>query len=487
MVKKLLKIFSLTFACTLLGVVSRLDSVEAACDPTVCLPPKCFCPSINPPGGLTLDKTPQFVQITFDDSIQPNTLKVANELIGKRVNPNGCPIKGTYYVSIQYTDFSLVTQWYAAGNEVADHTMTHPQDPFDDEIIGNKQSLNAFAGIPNGKIAGWRSPFLNWQPKTFDIIAQQGFLYDSSTTALEDDATWPYTMDYGLYNDCWKGFCNQTIHPGLFEIPMAAILDDQGSPHLMDPYLDGPTDTVKGWLQNNFLRHAKQGKTPFGIYVHPAHLYQIPGTPLAPNTPDPDASLKMLEEFLDWALAQPDTWVVTSQQLLEWMKNPVPADQLKTYAPFSCQVPKIGKEICNGLDDNGNGQIDEGLLESCNFNTVVWSTCYGCPSENPSLANPVPKGGDRFHVPTTCDTVWWDPIANQCLCQDANCAYTDLSKPAGLVGNSSDPNNSNGNNNNGNGNNKSGKQNGASSITGLNTLTLIPSFIIISTFMQWIL
>lgn len=27
-----------------------------------------------------------------------------------------------YYTSLNYTDFSLVTDWYVAGNEIADHT-----------------------------------------------------------------------------------------------------------------------------------------------------------------------------------------------------------------------------------------------------------------------------------------------------------------------------------------------------------------------------
>ena len=66
MIKKLL---SLTFACILLGLISRLENVEAACDSTVCQPPKCFCPSINAPGGLALEKTPQFVLLTFGKNI----------------------------------------------------------------------------------------------------------------------------------------------------------------------------------------------------------------------------------------------------------------------------------------------------------------------------------------------------------------------------------------------------------------------------------
>ena len=253
----------------------------------------------------------------------------------------------------------------------------------------------------------------------------------------------------------------------------------------MDPHLAGTTDAVKGWLQSNFQRHATQGKTPFGVYLHPAHLYQAPGAPATPGVPDPAESIKMYQDFFDWALAQPDTWFVTSQQLLEWMKNPVPADQLKDFAPFSCQVPKVGKEICNGLDDNGDGTIDEGLIETCNFGNTTWRTCYGCPSADPSLTDPVPKGGDRAHVPTTCDTLWWDPVANQCLCQDSNCAYTDLSQQPGLVSNSSSNSSDPSSGSSGGTNGSSDKPSGASSVTGLMAMT--PIFIIISTFVQWTL
>jgi hypothetical protein len=162
-----------------------------------------------------------------------------------------------------------------------------------------------------------------------------------------------------------------------------------------------------------------------GIYLHPVQLSEIPGRP------DPTPSIKMLKEFLDWALAQPNVWFITNQQLIKWMKNPVPADQLKDYEPFKCQEPNVGKEICNGLDDNKNGQVDEGLRESCNFNVAVWNTCYGCPKVEPTLDNPVPESTNpkRFHVPTTCDTLWWDPIGNTCLCNSPECSYTDLSNP----------------------------------------------------------
>lgn len=173
-----------------------------------------------------------------------------------------------------------------------------------------------------------------------------------------------------------------------------------------------------------------------GVYLHPVQLSEIAGRP------DPGPSVKMLKEFFDWALSQPNVWFVTNQQLLQWMKNPVPADQLKDYEPFKCQTPNVGKEICNGLDDDKNGQVDEGLKESCNFDVAVWSTCYGCPKVQPTLDNPVPESTNpkRYHVPTTCDSLWWDPIENKCLCNTPECSYTDQSKPLNDVNSNSNSN-----------------------------------------------
>ncbi|CAG8589669.1 34493_t:CDS:10, partial [Racocetra persica] len=402
MIKNSFKSLLLAFV----GITTCLVIVGSAysCDPSTCKPPNCFCAGTTPPG---------------DDSVQTSTLAVVNQLLGTRKNPNGCPIKSTYYVSIQYTNMSMVTEWYASGHEVADHTITHVGPSPENEITGCKEALNAFAGLPNDKISGFRTPYLNWTVDTFNTLSKLGFKYDSSVTALNDDASWPYTLDNGLYNDCWKGFCNPAILkiPGFFEIPMSALIDEQGLPHLMDPYLDNTTDVVKKWLQDNFNRHLKQGKTPFGVYIHPIQL-----STLIPNR-NPAPMIQMLQEFFDWALAQPNVWFVTSQQLLTWMKNPVSASKLKDYEPFQCKAPKIDKKICNGL-------TDDGLLETCSFANGSWSTCYGCPSSDITVANPVPSSSSSRHrLPTNCDTVWWDPIGNTCLCTDSSCAYVDTSVP----------------------------------------------------------
>lgn len=126
--------------------------------------------------------------------------------------------------------------------------MTHVAIPESDEINGNLIALNALAGIPLKSIIGFRAPFLNYSAHTLQLLSQAGFTYDSSATSSipvtepNTDAFWPYTLDYGLNNDClsFPGICNgQPKLPGFWEIPMYATFDSQGAagPHLMDPWL----------------------------------------------------------------------------------------------------------------------------------------------------------------------------------------------------------------------------------------------------------
>lgn len=73
-----------------------------------------------------MDETPQLVLITFEDSVNEDHNK-AFDLIFKtkeRLNPNGCPIRGTFFVSHEWTDYSLVQNLYADGHEMASHTVS---------------------------------------------------------------------------------------------------------------------------------------------------------------------------------------------------------------------------------------------------------------------------------------------------------------------------------------------------------------------------
>ncbi len=76
-------------------------------------------------GNLPIEDTPQIVLLTFEDSINEELNKVF-ELVfnSSRKNPNGCPLRGTFYVSHEWTDYSLVQGLYADGHEIASHTIS---------------------------------------------------------------------------------------------------------------------------------------------------------------------------------------------------------------------------------------------------------------------------------------------------------------------------------------------------------------------------
>ena len=131
---------------------------------------------------------------------------------------------------------------------VSFHSMTHVGSPPNDEVDGNLIALNALAGIPLSAIIGFRAPYLNYTADTLKHLAAVNFTYDSSATASipvtenYTDAFWPYTLDYGMANDCLDvpGLCQgEPKLPGFWEVPMYATFDSRGTegPHLMDPWL----------------------------------------------------------------------------------------------------------------------------------------------------------------------------------------------------------------------------------------------------------
>ncbi|KAK3824847.1 MAG: hypothetical protein J3Q66DRAFT_380032 [Benniella sp.] len=394
----------------LLTSLSTTTEAVTPCNPETCVHPACVCPSMKPPKGMDPKMAPQFFTLAFDDTVQAPTVPVARALMSSHINPNGCPIKAPWFAQTIYSDYSLIQQWYAAGNEVADHTMTHVAIPPAEEIVGNRKAINAFSGVPFSNLNGFQT--------TFQILGQEKFLY-SSTNAVPSDAYWPYTLDNGLHNDCWNGICDKGIPtPGMWEIPMHAIMDNKVPTlaHAMDVHLDGFSSEVPIWLRENFNRHYNGDRAPFGL-------------------PSPSSSSK------------PDVWFFTNQQLIEWMKNPVPASQLADQPYMNCTLPAIGKEICNGLDDMKSGTTDKSVLETCSFVEGPWSTCYGCPKSMPSPSDPVPErvvatgqSGYRTPVSTTCAMEWWDPIEAKCLCQSTNCTFADTAIPT----NTKDPNGSSG-------------------------------------------
>ncbi|KAF9011298.1 hypothetical protein BDQ17DRAFT_1387684 [Cyathus striatus] len=437
------------------GPTTSADAAGYSCDTSKCKLPDCNCASVNPPGGLKPSDVPQFVVFTADDAVQSYTLDAVNQFLAHRQNPNGCAPKMTYFTSLNYTNYTLVTDWYVAGNEIADHTMTHVGTPPAEEVNGNLIALNALAGIPLSAIKGFRAPFLNYSRQTLEILYESQFTYDSSAASsipvTDDgsDAYWPYTLDYGMANDCLEvaDTCKgEPKLPGFWEIPMYAFFDNLGvaGPHLMDPWLDAAnganhvndTATLE-YMQKTFMDHYNGNRAPIGLYTHPIHVSRTyPGVDVSNST------INMINAFLDWAQEQQNVWIVSNEQLLEWVRNPVPVSQLDTVSALKCSTPQVDSklQICNGIPQNENG-----LLSHCAFSDFPFYTCYGCPEVEPTPDNPNPinkssmakvpaTAVSRYILPTNCSTPFWDPIKGDCICTSDTCAFADDSRPIGPNG-----------------------------------------------------
>lgn len=81
--------------------------------------------SSDPPNGLDPESIPQLVFLTFDDAISDWMIPTYQEIFGNRTNPNGCPIKATFYVTHENTNYRLVNEFYNKGHEIASHTVTY--------------------------------------------------------------------------------------------------------------------------------------------------------------------------------------------------------------------------------------------------------------------------------------------------------------------------------------------------------------------------
>ena len=106
------------------------------------------------------------------------------------------------------------------------------------------------------------------------------------------------------------------------------------------------------------------------------------------------------------------------------MANPTDVSGSLTNPALDCLLPAVNpsnREICDGIDNNGDGNIDEpNLVKSCQYpDEKVWfKTCFNCPQKPPSVQEPVPppQWPIRQTVSTSCpNSGTFDPITGQCV------------------------------------------------------------------------
>ena len=231
--------------------------------PQTCQLPSCFC-GTSTPGNLSPEQTPQFVLLTFDDAVNDLNKEFYERLFHGRINPNGCPVKATFYVSHEWTDYGQVQDLYAKGHEIGSHTVTHSHpNSFDHsrwakEIVGLSDLMVKLANVKPGDVQGMRAPFLQTGGDTmFSVLKQFNLLYDSSLPHNNKPALWPYTLDVSPPNSCHVPPCPERPHPGVWEIPMTLLEDDKGNrcPMLDACRYDEDVESIQRMLTKNFLQH----------------------------------------------------------------------------------------------------------------------------------------------------------------------------------------------------------------------------------------
>lgn len=91
-----------------------------------CRLPSCFCGGKSAPGNLEPSEIPQMIMFSFDDAVTGEIYEMYEKLFSRgRLNPNGCPITMTTFVSHNFTDYKLVRSLFRKGHEIAVHSVTH--------------------------------------------------------------------------------------------------------------------------------------------------------------------------------------------------------------------------------------------------------------------------------------------------------------------------------------------------------------------------
>ena len=88
----------------------------------------------------------------------------------------------------------------------------------------------------------------------FTVLKERGFEYDSS---IPYDVTsissfyYPYTLDYGAYEQGWKTRQVTSPHPGLWEFALPTLVDDEWNIiTIQDP--TGTKEEIIDLLKKNF-------------------------------------------------------------------------------------------------------------------------------------------------------------------------------------------------------------------------------------------
>lgn len=198
-----------------------------------CQLPDCLCSADGTaiPGNLQPNQVPQMVLLSFSGAVNELVFDHYKKILGysnkfgsgqSRLNPNGCGIRATFFVSHEYTSYAQI-HWLAAQNhEIGLHSISHrlPElwwtdkanySDWVEEMVGMREILLQLTNI-NGDnpvikredIVGMRAPYIKpGGDNMFQMINDFGLQYSSSIVAPKSDyPLWPFTLDSKVPFDC---------------------------------------------------------------------------------------------------------------------------------------------------------------------------------------------------------------------------------------------------------------------------------------------
>ncbi|ROT63399.1 chitin deacetylase 1 precursor [Penaeus vannamei] len=406
------------------------DPLEALpCDPQDCQLPYCHCSfdGTEIPGGLRAEQVPQIIMLTFDGAVNDLNFDTYNQIfLENRTSPNGCPIRGTFFVSHDYTNYQLVEEFYSRGHEIALGTVTRRsglEDGTYEEWVGEmvtmREILSSFSGVRKADIfshmfippihptpspllltnaEGQSPPYLSpplpntthpLTPSLLQVMNDYGFSWDSTINAPPSKVpVWPYSFDYKIPHECRSGSCATRSFRGLWEMPMNSHFKNFQFEGGFCPYLDqcsfsyqNEPDVLK-WLQDDFNRHYTTNRAPYMLALS-TNWFQTP------------TQTNGLLAFIDWTMTLNDVYYTTMTEALQWVTTPQPISELSRFQPWSCQqkvYPDPPCETPNSCQLSLNARHD-------NFTSAGGSrymvTCSNCPTVYPWVWDSTGLGRER--------------------------------------------------------------------------------------------
>ncbi len=348
--------------------------------------------SQQPPQNLAPNKVPMLVSIGFDDngisglsgSGGTGGMTWFLDFIRDIKNPSGfgnaatfdgTPVRVTFFNSAKYQEqwiyedpIYVKRAWHTAltdGHEIGNHTVNHDHGegftlseweseirktqeslskPFDNNELPGNSNPDIGMGADISKLTGFRTPFLEYSNGTFEVLTDNGIVYDTSIEeGSSDDAInganfpWPYTLDNGSIKDS-----SISSHPGLWELGVTPLIippelrakvkanvpsfnEETGKFTAFDYNIWAfaklnKADTLRTLKYTLDLRLQNGNRAPFMLGAHTDYFSSKKANEFSQISVR--ERQEVIEEFITYALTKSEVRIVPFKSIVNWMRAP---------------------------------------------------------------------------------------------------------------------------------------------------------------------